>query len=134
MFLSSEYELLDFGAGRKLERFGSAVIDRPAPAAEGHKILRSPLWTTAHAKFESAQTSNSSATRGKWVIRDPLPSKWTVSHDKSQFELKLTDFGHVGIFPEQAPNWDWIAAACDLARGPHPGPLPEGEGVRQPAF
>ena len=61
-----------------------------------------------------------------------LPSKWDVSYEKSRFELKLTDFGHVGIFPEQ-PNWDWIAAACDLARDLTPALSQRERGDAEPA-
>jgi 23S rRNA (cytosine1962-C5)-methyltransferase len=134
MFLSSEYELLDFGAGRKLERFGSVVLDRPAPAAAGQRIQSPQLWPVARARFELIDSSQPGTSRGKWMVCEPVPAEWNISHGKLQFELKLTDFGHVGVFPEQAANWDWIAAACDAA--PHlataspkgPGTLPEGEG------
>jgi 23S rRNA (cytosine1962-C5)-methyltransferase len=129
MFLSSEYELLDFGAGRKLERFGSVVIDRPSPAAAGERIQSRQHWSAAHARFELTDSSQPGTSRGKWVFREQVPASWNISHGKSQFELKLTDFGHIGVFPEQAANWEWIAAACDTtAKHPHPGPLPEGEG------
>jgi 23S rRNA (cytosine1962-C5)-methyltransferase len=128
MFLSREYELLDFGAGRKLERFGSIVLDRPAPAASAAKTQLPQLWANAHARFELTESSQPATSRGKWVICRQMPAKWNISHGESRFELKLTDFGHIGIFPEQAANWDWIADVCDVAAAPHPGPLPVGEG------
>jgi 23S rRNA (cytosine1962-C5)-methyltransferase len=129
MFLSSEYELLDFGAGRKLERFGSVVLDRPSPAAIAERIQSPQLWPAANARFELIDSNQPGTSRGKWMVCERVPASWNISHGKSHFELKLTDFGHVGVFPEQAANWDWIAAACDTtAKHPHPGPLPEGEG------
>jgi 23S rRNA (cytosine1962-C5)-methyltransferase len=45
-----------------------------------------------------------------------MPPTWTVSYEKIQFELKLTNFGHVGLFPEQADNWDWINTQIENAR------------------
>ncbi|HTQ38622.1 MAG TPA: class I SAM-dependent methyltransferase [Pirellulales bacterium] len=122
MFVPREYELLDFGGGRKLERFGPIVLDRPAPAASGVQPSRPELWSEAAARFEmlparSSGGKQSTAQRGRWTTFGELPVTWTVCHQKIHFELKLTPFGHVGIFPEQAANWDWIAAQ------PHATPL-----------
>src|ERR1700690_2055569 len=110
MFAASQYELPDFGAGRKLERFGAHFLDRPAPAAANFEPSHSELWTAAAARFErTEQPSLSSPQRGQWITAQALPSAWTIEHDQLQFELKLTNFGHVGLFPEQAANWNWIA-------------------------
>jgi len=111
MFAASEYELLDFGAGRKLERFGQFILDRPAPVADGIKQIKPKLWSgaTAHFEISAGRSSQVKSQRGRWMILHPLPAIWTVGHKKSKFELKLTNFGHVGLFPEQADNWDWIA-------------------------
>ena len=51
-----------------------------------------------------------------------MPERWTVSHGPLRFELKRTDFGHLGLFPEQAENWEWIARVVSLV------PLGEGQG------
>ena len=104
MFTSDQYELLDFGAGRKLERFGQCLLDRPAPAAEDASPQTSTLWNSVTASYE--RTSND---QGRWNQSGELPQQWVIRHDHLQFELKATDSGHVGVFVEQAANWDWIA-------------------------
>ena len=119
MLISQQYELLDFGAGRKLERFGDRILDRPSPAADSAEQQQPLRWSTASAVFE--RTSNgkfdpaaSNSIRGQWRTRQDVLAAWTIapisSNEQILFELKLTDFGHVGIFPEQALHWDWIAA------------------------
>jgi 23S rRNA (cytosine1962-C5)-methyltransferase len=104
MFDPAQYQLLDFGDGRKLEQFGELVLDRPSPAAEGVAPARSQLWRRAAARYERG-----GGDRGEWRGVDELPVDWVVAHGPVRFELKLTEFGHVGLFPEQAENWDWIA-------------------------
>jgi 23S rRNA (cytosine1962-C5)-methyltransferase len=100
-----QYQLLDFGQGRKLERFGTYVLDRPAPAAEGPLPARSPAdWQKAHARFE-----RTSAESGRWIWKEHPRQPWTVTHDAITFQLKPTEFGHLGVFPEQVENWDWIS-------------------------
>lgn len=118
MFVASEYELLDFGNGRKLECFGGRIVDRPAPAAEGVKPSRPELWRGADARFEIAADAKSRVgpQRGKWTSDAALPESWIVEHGPIKFEAKLTDFGHVGLFPEQAENWDWLAEQVRVAK------------------
>ncbi|HEY2759098.1 MAG TPA: class I SAM-dependent methyltransferase, partial [Pirellulales bacterium] len=127
MFISQQYELLDFGDGRKLERFGDRILDRPSPAADTEqRQQKQTVWSTASAVFERSSGSKEFAApnsiRGQWRTRHNLPA-WTISpilsNDKIQFELKLTDFGHVGIFPEQALHWDWIAQQIRASSGAH---------------
>ncbi|HZZ70928.1 MAG TPA: class I SAM-dependent methyltransferase [Pirellulales bacterium] len=98
------YELLDFGAGRKLERFGAFVLDRPAPAAEGIDVAEPALWQQATARYERR------GEVGHWLPRAALPETWPLQFEPFTLELKPTEFGHLGIFPEQAENWAWIAA------------------------
>lgn len=103
MFSPDQYELLDFGGGRKLERFGPYGIDRPAPNAEGVEPARHELWNTAAARFELGKQD-----RGKWNVFGDLPERWSIRHGKLVLELKRTPFGHLGVFPEHAATWDWI--------------------------
>ena len=111
MFDSAQYQLLDFGDGRRLERFGPVVLDRPCPAAESIRPAAPQLWPSAHARFQRPENEP-----GQWTLRgDPL-RHWTIAHGRMTLELKRTDFGHVGLFPEQAANWDWIAD--QVRRGP----------------
>ena len=110
-----DYQLLDFGDGRRLERFGRFVLDRPCPAAEGIERADPGAWRSADARFNGRE-----AEKGDWTDRRELPQRWTVVFDCLRFELKRTDFGHLGIFPEQAENWQWLdrlAAAGTAACG-----------------
>jgi 23S rRNA (cytosine1962-C5)-methyltransferase len=116
MFNPKEYRLLDFGDGRKLERFGDIVLDRVCPAAEGLSIGEPAIWAQAAARYE-----RTTGDRGFWRTLPIVPAApWTIAHGSLRFELKLTDFGHLGVFPEQAVNWDWIA---DQVRRAAPQPL-----------
>src|SRR5208282_4454277 len=101
---SSQYQLLDFGAGRRLERFGALLLDRPCPAADSFRPAAPQLWAAADARFERTD-----AEQGQWTLRGDPPPRWTIAHSRLAFELKRTGFGQVGLFPEQAENWDWIA-------------------------
>lgn len=111
MFAPDQYQLLDFGAGRKLEQFGSYVLDRPSPAAEGAAERSPALWSAAHARFDRAE-------QGSWTLNGTLEQPWRATLGEKVFELKLTDFGHLGIFPEQADHWDWIARHVRTAERP----------------
>jgi 23S rRNA (cytosine1962-C5)-methyltransferase len=108
MFCSADYQLLDFGEGRKLERFGSYVLDRPAPAAERIARSQPEVWRQATVRFETVGDQRGGA-RGRWIPDQALSERWNIGFDPLRFELKPTDFGHLGVFPEQAANWDWIA-------------------------
>jgi 23S rRNA (cytosine1962-C5)-methyltransferase len=110
MSVRDDYQLLDFGDGRHLERFGEIVLDRPCPAAESFQRSVPDLWKGADARFEGREQQ-----RGQWVDRRELPDCWVVTFGPLQFELKRTEFGHLGLFPEQAENWDWIAERCRLS-------------------
>jgi 23S rRNA (cytosine1962-C5)-methyltransferase len=105
---SDKYELLDFGDGRKLERFGSIVLDRPSPAAEGLHKSRRELWSNATARFEGR------TGEGVWIPQSEswVPDNWNFEYDRvASFRLLLDALpsGQVGVFPEQLENWDWIA-------------------------
>lgn len=110
MFDASQYQLLDFGEGRKLERFGDYVLDRPCPAAEGMRKAAPGNWQATHARYDRTE-----GEQGRWSVAGmTLDHRWTIKHETGThgavtFELKLSDFGHVGVFPEQASNWDWLA-------------------------
>lgn len=103
VFSTDQYELVDFGDGRKLERFGAFLLDRPAPVVEDVPRGDAASWTKADARYERSREE-----KGVWRTDQPLPDTWLVQHGAARFELKRTDFGHVGLFPEQATIWDWI--------------------------
>ncbi len=110
MFAPDQYQLLDCGGGRKLERFGPWVLDRPAPQATGSR--REPAaWRNCGARFEDSQLGQPGRWSGRW-LDEGRPDTWQVSHPPLQFEARLAPTGQVGIFPEQAENWDWLRQAA----------------------
>ena len=92
-----DYELLDSGNGEKLERFGGFIVTRPEPRIIWNKKSED-LWKKAEGIF----------TGEEWRFSSSPPTEWKISYDKMVFNLKPTEFKHVGVFPEQAVNWDWI--------------------------
>ncbi len=110
----SEYELLDTGDFEKLERFGRYVTRRPEPQAIWHKSLSEAEWQRlADASFLRDQRSEE---RGEWRLEPQMPDRWTVDYRYGAMQLRmrlaLTSFKHVGIFPEQAANWNFIYDNC----------------------
>lgn len=96
-----EYELLDSGHGQKLERFGKLLLIRPSPVALWSPKLSKKEWQKAHARF-SREKGN------RWQTFSSLPETWVIKLEKLHFELKRTEFGHLGIFPEHRVIWRWI--------------------------
>ena len=97
---TEDYELLDSGDGRKLERFGRVTLARPCAQALW-RPNNPVLWTRATASFDR-EAGN------RWHGRNALPKDWTISTAGLRFKLGGTDFGHLGIFPEQRAQWRWI--------------------------
>lgn len=97
----ADYELLDSGDSEKLERFGDIVVSRPETQAIWAK-KKPELWEDVHAAFVSEDG------KGKWVTKKPVPEAWTMLFGETRFSAKLTGFKHTGVFPEQAPNWEWL--------------------------
>ncbi|MHB8460009.1 MAG: class I SAM-dependent methyltransferase [Candidatus Limnocylindrales bacterium] len=108
------YALLDAGDERRLERFGTIVLDRPAPTAIGPR-REAAAWAAADARFE--REAGGDVIHARWITRNGEPIEpWTLSEDALTFELRLAPSGQVGLFPEQVPNRRWIAGRLD--RGP----------------
>jgi 23S rRNA (cytosine1962-C5)-methyltransferase len=107
---ASDYALLDSGNGRKLERFGAYVLTRPCAQAIWRPRLPPAEWEAAHAAFDR-ESGN------RWHSRERLPDEWNVEVDALRFRLSGTDFGHLGIFPEQRESWRWIGERVQAARG-----------------
>lgn len=109
----SDYELIDSGNFEKLERFGEYIIIRPEPQALWDSRMTTKEWQKkAHVQFVPRSSSS-----GSWEKLKQMPDRWAISYhlrkvDKPiRFRLGLTSFKHVGIFPEQAANWDFIENA-----------------------
>jgi len=115
LFPTDQYQLLDFGDGRKLERFGANVLDRPSPAAERTSPADRSLWSAADARYVRTD-----GEQGRWEGPNVPQQAWTFAHGPVVLELKLTDFGHLGAFPEQAANWDWLTRRLAAHRGDGP--------------
>lgn len=99
----TDYELLDSGQGEKMERFGLFTIVRPDPRALWAKRGADDLWKKANAAY-----IRTSITEGHWQTRQAPPNPWRISYRHLTFGLKPTEFKHVGVFPEQATNWNWL--------------------------
>ncbi len=107
-----DYELIDSGNFEKLERFGRYVTRRPEPQAIWRPTLPETEWQRrADASFVRDPKARGDE-RGQWRLRQGMPDRWTIRYVCGAAELKmrlaLTSFKHVGIFPEQAANWDFI--------------------------
>ena len=96
-----DYELLDSGSGRKLERFGKYVLACPCSQALWRPTLDKSAWDRADASFDREDGN-------RWHGRVNLPKEWTIETAGVKFRLGGTDFGHLGIFPEQRAQWKWI--------------------------
>ncbi|HRK53065.1 MAG TPA: class I SAM-dependent methyltransferase [Cyclobacteriaceae bacterium] len=109
-----EYELIDSGNFEKLERFGDYTLVRPEPQAIWEPLLSKEEWKKkADAHFNREQKENyrfGEEAKGGWKKNKNMPDSWQIYYDplKLTLRLALTGFGHVGIFPEQANNWDFI--------------------------
>ncbi len=117
-----DYELIDVGNFEKLERFGAYITIRPEPQAVWDKTLSNAEWEKrAHIKFMPRSSSS-----GEWKKFKQMPDQWPVSYSINnsdaaiKFRLGLTSFKHVGIFPEQASNWDFIFESIKKMSTPQP--------------
>ncbi len=99
----SEYELLDVGNGRRLERWGEYLLSRPDPVAIGEPYAPE-LWKKAHAVYH-----RSSSGGGRWEYKSKMPTRWQIGYKNLKFVISPTGFKHTGLFPEQAVNWDFYA-------------------------
>jgi 23S rRNA (cytosine1962-C5)-methyltransferase len=102
---TDDYALLDSGNFRKLERFGDIVLARPCAQAVWRPSLAERAWQDATASF-------SREGQNRWVGRSRLPEQWEISVEGIRFQLRSTDFGHLGIFPEQRKQWMRIREFC----------------------
>lgn len=101
----TQYELIDCGGGEKLERWGDYLLIRPDPQIIWESERRDPRWGEAHAHYHRSKTGG-----GHWEFLREMPETWQVERKGLRFRLSAMGFKHTGVFPEQAVNWDLLAA------------------------
>jgi len=121
----TDYELIDSGNFEKLERFGEYVLIRPEPQAIWKKALSEQEWEkSADALFvrDSEKSRQRTGANDGWKFAKTLKDNWWISYSHSDLHHKLklsfTSFGHVGVFPEQANNWDFISETINKWENP----------------
>lgn len=107
-----DYELLDTGGGRKLERYGPYRIVRPEPQAMWRPGLPESDWSSADAVFDPEGTEEG----GRWRVSSSMPESWVMGYKNLRFKVQLTPFRHLGVFPEQASHWDWMTERITEAK------------------
>jgi 23S rRNA (cytosine1962-C5)-methyltransferase len=110
----TDYELVDSGAGKKLERFGEFTLIRPEPQATWTVTLPPLRWEAADGEFIKARDGQ----KGNWKFHKPIPERWVMRRKSLKFWVQPAPSGHVGVFPDQACHWDWIAEVTRLASRP----------------
>jgi 23S rRNA (cytosine1962-C5)-methyltransferase len=105
-----DYELIDSGNFEKLERFGNQVITRPEPQAVWDKSLNEADWQRrSQAIFRKEKND---PEKGKWFLNKGCLEQWQIGYSYKAMDLRmrlgLTSFRHIGVFPEQGDNWDFI--------------------------
>lgn len=119
--LWNDYELIDSGDFYKLERFGKYILSRPEPQAVWSKSLPEKEWQNlCHAEFKKEKNAGADSEKGEWVQKPNMPGQWLVNYNYKdsnlKFRLGMTSFKHVGLFPEQAANWNYIIDSIGLLK------------------
>ena len=98
-----DYELIDTAGGKKLERWGNIVLDRPDPQILWPQKSEPAAWKNANAIYHRSKSGG-----GEWEFKSELPSSWQIKYNELCFNVKPMGFKHTGLFPEQAVNWDFM--------------------------
>ncbi len=110
----TQYELIDSGEGYKLERFGQNVLIRPEPQALWMQNLSHTEWDQmASAMFTRSGARSDDEGKGQWQIKPQTAEQWWIHREMSvggtlRMRMGMTSFKHVGVFAEQAANWDFL--------------------------
>lgn len=117
-----DYELIDSGNYEKLERFGNQVLTRPEPQAVWDKSLPEAEWQKrSQAIFRKEKND---PEKGKWTLGKNCQEQWQIDYNYKSMNLKmrlgLTSFRHIGVFPEQGDNWDYIYDRVKEIKTPRP--------------
>jgi 23S rRNA (cytosine1962-C5)-methyltransferase len=102
-FANDEYQLLDSGNELKLERVGEYTLVRPSPQAIWRPQLPQREWDKADAVYNRTADGG-----GFWDWQRKVKRDFDVLYNNISFNIRLTNFGHLGLFPEQADNWNWM--------------------------
>jgi 23S rRNA (cytosine1962-C5)-methyltransferase len=111
----ADYALLDSGNGRKLERFGAVIVDRPEPQA-----LWTPRAESEWGKASAVFSGDDEEDKGRWRIDKPVPESWPIQVGAATMLCRLASFRHMGLFPEQMPHWEWMLERVAEKRGEPP--------------
>ncbi|MER2599690.1 MAG: class I SAM-dependent methyltransferase [Caldilineales bacterium] len=114
-----DYALLDSGDGRKLERFGPVTLIRPEAQADWRPALPGGVWAAADAEFIAASRGQAA----HWRYRRPLHQPWTLHYGTLRFSVQARESRQVGVFPENAAQWDWLAVQIAAAQHAAAPPL-----------
>lgn len=110
----ADYELLDSGGGAKLERFGPHTFVRPEPQAVWRRARADADWDGASGVFEPKAEGDN----GRWRFNRPVESRWVMRYRDLRFWAEPTPFRHLGLFPEQTPQWSWAEGLIRSAGRP----------------
>jgi 23S rRNA (cytosine1962-C5)-methyltransferase len=99
-----DYQLIDTGAGERLERWGRYILRRPDPQVIWPATAGPEVWEQYHAHYHRSSNGG-----GSWEVRGQLPDRWVIHYHDLAFYVKPMGFKHTGIFPEQAANWEWLS-------------------------
>ncbi len=108
-----DYDLLDSGDGRKLERFGPHTLIRPEAQASWRPALPAADWKDADAEFHMTGSQG-----GVWTYRRPMEKSWSIGYKVLRFRVRAAESRQVGVFPENASHWDWISEQVAAAGRP----------------
>ena len=112
-----DYELIDSGNFEKLERFGQYIMARPEPKALWDKSMSDAEWDRLiHTRFKTGAGFGKAGKEdsGTWEMKKRMNDQWVIRYCSGQpgldfrLRLGLTSFKHVGVFPEQSCNWEYI--------------------------
>ncbi len=98
-----DYEILDMADGKKLERWGKFILDRPDPQIVWKEKTNKELWSKANAIYHRSKKGG-----GYWENKTSVPSNWQIRYKNLTFNIKQMGFKHTGLFPEQAVNWEYM--------------------------
>ncbi|MFM6949057.1 MAG: class I SAM-dependent methyltransferase [Aquirufa sp.] len=119
---NNHYQLIDTGGFEKLEKFGDLVVRRPEPQAVWSKALSEEEWVKRLDAY--FRKEKGSSEKGIWEVKSNVPEKWFMPYQSEKlnllFKISLSSFKHVGIFPEQAANWEFLAQKIPLFKNPKP--------------